>query len=176
MAMEAEARMVTVFRSADVNANEQASTAIELLRDAGIPAEVYDDKFPGVPEGVVEVKVPENWAEQAQDLIQTQGEFIAQPYDTSEDLEMVPVFSSQSADAELMALEIRSLLEAHGIPSMLVGASTFPNLPFEVRVPKIHFEEARQVLAAAAEAGPAGAEEAERDSEAQGGAEPAEPR
>jgi hypothetical protein len=82
---------------------------------------------------------------------------------------MVPVFVSDAADAEMLAMEIRSILEAHGIPSVLVSGSMFPSLPFEVRVPKIRLEEARQAIAAAEEAGPSAAEEAERESEAEGG-------
>ncbi len=69
----------------------------------------------------------------------------------------------------MLALEIRSILDAHGIASVLVGSSALPNLPFEVRVPKLLLDEARRAIAAAEEAGPSAAEEAERETEIGGG-------
>ena len=85
--------------------------------------------------------------------------------DTSHDLDMVPVFVSDAHNAEMLAVGMRSILEAQGIPSVLVSGSPFPSLPFEVRVPRARLEEAHAALEAAAEAGPAAAEEAERQYE-----------
>ena len=81
---------------------------------------------------------------------------------------MVPVFASDAANAEMIAAEIRSILESQGIPSVLASGSVFPNLPFEVRVPKERLEEARRAITSAEEAGPEAADEAELESEEEG--------
>jgi hypothetical protein len=167
--MAEQRELVTVFRSADPNAEEQATVAQDMLINAGLDASIFDDSSPGVPEGAYEVRVPLAQQADAEQLIDTQKDFSPEPLDLSHDLDMVPVFVSDAADAEMLAMEIRSILEAHGIPSVLVSGSMFPSLPFEVRVPKIRLEEARQAIAAAEEAGPSAAEEAERESEAEGG-------
>ncbi len=167
--MPGENDLVTVFRSADEDAEEQANVARDLLVNAGIAAEVFDDSAPGVPEGVFEVRVAAPRVEEAEDLIDAQRDFSEQEVDLTADLDMVPVFASESNDAEMVALQIRSILESHDIPSVLISGAMFPNLPFEVRVPKVHLDAARQAIAAAEDAGPSGAEEAERESEESGG-------
>jgi hypothetical protein len=85
--------------------------------------------------------------------------------DDSEDFDLVTVFSSNEHDAEMEALSVQSVLDAGGIPAVIVGSSVLPNLPFEVRVPNSRLEEAEALIAASEAAGPAGAEEAERASE-----------
>jgi hypothetical protein len=85
--------------------------------------------------------------------------------DDSEDFDLVTVFSSAEHDAEMEALAVQSVLEAGGIPAVIVGSSVLPNLPFEVRVPSSRLEEAETLIADSKAAGPAGAEEAERASE-----------
>src|SRR5689334_16611428 len=86
--------------------------------------------------------------------------------DTPEDsLEMVPFFSSSNHDAEQEALAIHSVLEAAGIPSVVVGPSVIPSLEFRVEVPRRHLEEAERIVAEARAAGPSAAEEAEAASE-----------
>jgi hypothetical protein len=85
--------------------------------------------------------------------------------DTSHDLDMVTLFSSSNHDAEMEALAINSILQANGIPSIVVGTSTIPVLDFQVQVPKADLEQARRVLAEAQAAGPAAASEAEAASE-----------
>ena len=67
----------------------------------------------------------------------------------SHDLDFVPVFRNQGAEAEMEAISVRSLLEANGIPSVMIGSSQIPSLPFEVRVPKSRLEEAQGLLEAA---------------------------
>jgi hypothetical protein len=59
------------------------------------------------------------------------------------------------------ATAIHGVMEASGIPSVLVGPSTLPVLEFEVQVPRERLEEAQRVLADAQAAGPAAAAEAE---------------
>ncbi len=52
--------LVTVFRSADPDAAAQAAEACELLREAGLAAEVFDDRAPEVPAGAFEVRVKQS--------------------------------------------------------------------------------------------------------------------
>jgi hypothetical protein len=80
-------------------------------------------------------------------------------------MDMVTLFSSSNYDAEMEATSIHSLLDANGIESMVVGASTIPVLEFEVQVPREDLEQAQRILAEAKEAGPSAAAEAEADSE-----------
>ncbi|MGE5569896.1 MAG: hypothetical protein ACM3S5_12735 [Rhodospirillales bacterium] len=163
--MAEESELVTVFRSADPDAEEQAEVAREMLVSAGYDAEVFDDSAPGVPAGAFEVRVPRAQQAGAEQLIDTQQDFSPEPLDLSHDLDMVTVFASDAPNAEMLALEIRSILEAHDIPSVLVSGSMFPSLPYEVRVPKIRLDEARRAIVAAEDAGPPAAEEAERETE-----------
>lgn len=81
-------------------------------------------------------------------------------------MDMESVFDSVGVEAEMEAMAVHSLLNAAGIPAILVGSSSLPNLPFEVQVPRDHVEEARRRIEEAKAAGPAAAEEAERASEA----------
>jgi hypothetical protein len=85
--------------------------------------------------------------------------------DPSHDLDMVVLFSSANHDAEMEANAIHGVLEASGIPSIVVGTPQIPSLEFQVQVPKSRLEEAERVLAEAKEAGPAAAVEAERAGE-----------
>jgi len=85
--------------------------------------------------------------------------------DTSHDLDTVVLFSSSKRDAEMQAIAIHSILEANGIPSVVMGDSVIPVLAFEVRVARADLEEARRVLTEAEAAGPAAADEAEAASE-----------
>jgi hypothetical protein len=89
--------------------------------------------------------------------------------DPSHDLDMVTLFSSASHDAEMEANAIHGVLEANGIPSIVVGAPQIPSLEFQVQVPRARIEEAERALAEAREAGPSAAVEAERASEDAGG-------
>ncbi len=102
-------------------------------------------------------------------MAEERKDFAPGPLDLSHDLDMVPVFVSDAPDSEMLAIGIRSILDAQGIPSVLVSGTVFPSLPFEVRVPKIRLEEARQAIAEAEEAGPSAAEEAEREFESGSG-------
>ncbi|HVX65274.1 MAG TPA: hypothetical protein VHA11_01660 [Bryobacteraceae bacterium] len=160
-----------MFRSADTNAEEQAGVVRDLLVRANIAAEVYDDTAAGIPEGVFEVQVPAAQQAEAEQCIASQQDFAPEALNRSHDLDPVPVFASDAPDAEMLATQIRSVLEAHQIPSVLVGGSMMPNLPYEVRVPRGRLEEARQAIADAEQAGPAAAEEGEQASEAGGSVE-----
>ena len=88
--------------------------------------------------------------------------------DASHELDLVTLFSSSNHDAEMEANAIHSILQANGIPSMVVGASVIPSLMFQVEVPRAELAEAQRILAEAREAGPAAAAEAEAASEETG--------
>ena len=79
---------------------------------------------------------------------------------------MVTVFRLPVGGIEEMeALTVRQLLESNGIKTMLVGDSPLPNFAEEIRVVAEDAERARQLIADALSAGPAGADEAEAESE-----------
>jgi hypothetical protein len=85
--------------------------------------------------------------------------------DPSHDLDMVPLFTSQTINAETEADVIRGILDANGIPSILIRASGYPSLGFEIRVPHAWVEEAERIVAEQREAGPEAAVEGEAASE-----------
>jgi len=66
---------------------------------------------------------------------------------------------------EMEVLTVRQLLESNGISTVLVGDSPLPNLAEEIRVTEQDAERAKQLIADALSAGPAGAAEAEAESE-----------
>ena len=161
--------LVTVFRSADENAEQDAAAIAEVLRDAGISPTLLNDKAPGVPEGAWEVRVPASDSPRAEDLIAArrapEDEF-ANP-DQSPQLDFATVYSSgDGAEGEAEALMIQGLLEANGIDAVIAGHGVpFPNLGWEVRVARERAEEARRIIEEARAAGPSGAEEAEAETE-----------
>ncbi|HWB83539.1 MAG TPA: DUF2007 domain-containing protein [Bryobacteraceae bacterium] len=85
--------------------------------------------------------------------------------DASHDLDMVTLFSSSNVDAEMEANAIRSVLDANGIPAIVVGASVIPSLEFQVQVPRAHAEEAERLIEEARAAGPEAADAGEAASE-----------
>ena len=90
-------------------------------------------------------------------------------FDASHDLDPVTVFSSMNHDAEMEANAIHSVLEANGVPSIVVGTPQIPSFEFQVQVPRSRVAEAERVLAEAQEAGPEAATEAEQAGEESGG-------
>lgn len=85
--------------------------------------------------------------------------------DISEDLDLVTVFYSADHDAQIKVELVRGLLEASGVPTVVMGNASLPNLPSELRVPKSRLEEALRLIAESEAAGPGAAEEAEKLSE-----------
>lgn len=75
------------------------------------------------------------------------------------------LFRSSNHDAEMEAANVHALLDANGIPSMVVGPSVIPSLEFQVLVPKGELENARRLIAEAEAAGPQAAGEAEAETE-----------
>src|ERR1017187_5983407 len=84
---------------------------------------------------------------------------------TSHALDMVTLWSSSTVSAEMEADMIRGVLESNDIPVMVVGASQYPNLGFEVKVPRGKVKEAEELIEQAEAAGPDAATEAEAESE-----------
>ena len=80
-------------------------------------------------------------------------------------LDMVTLFSSSNHDAEMEANAIHSVLEANGIPSMVVGTTQIPVFSFQVKVPGSLLPDAQRVLDEAKAAGPDAALEAEEGTE-----------
>uniref|UniRef100_Q029Z1 Uncharacterized protein n=1 Tax=Solibacter usitatus (strain Ellin6076) TaxID=234267 RepID=Q029Z1_SOLUE len=84
---------------------------------------------------------------------------------TSHALDMVTLWSSSAVTAEVEAEVIQGVLESNGIPVMIVGGALYPNLGFEVRVPRGKVVEAEKMIEAAQEGGPAAADAAEAETE-----------
>jgi hypothetical protein len=156
--MDEQGELVVVFRSGDHSAEEEAEEIRALLEEAGLAPLLCDDSTPDVPPGVWEVRVPAAQAARAEELIRTAAETPREPGNPSHELDLETVFDALGATAEMEALSVRSLLEANGIQSVLVGAPLYPNLRFLVRVPRVDFERARQVLEEARTSAPAGDE------------------
>jgi len=150
--METPTELVTVFRSADASADDDAEQVCDLLVEAGLTAIVVDDSEPGVVEGCWEVRVPANQAEHADQLISASAAAMENRGDPSDDLDLIPLFEEGTDLTELEAMNLKTLLEANGIPTVVVGSSQLPNIPFEVRVPQDLLETAEQVVADASAA------------------------
>jgi hypothetical protein len=163
--MNQEPQLVTVFRSADESAGEDAREIRDLLAEAGLSPVVVEDDAPGVPSGACEVRVPAEEADRADEVIAAVPGLAPEDVDPSHELDLEAIFDAVGVTAEMEAMSIRGVLEANGIPSFLVGAPQYPNLRFLVRVPKKYTVHAQRVLAEARAAGPRAAEEAQRASE-----------
>jgi len=91
---------------------------------------------------------------------------------TSDPLNLVPVLEEDGTPLELTemeAVELKNLLDANGIDAVISGSEMMPNLPYRLMVAAGQAEDAARVIAEARAAGPAGAEEAEQEGEAEGG-------
>ena len=156
--------MVTVFRSGDSSASDEAAAIVDLLADAGLNAMLLTDDYPGVLQGTVEVRVPAEEEEAALDAID--GQAVAETDGSpSHAYDLVELYRGQGTTGEVEAVSIRSVLDANHVPSVLVGSMQMPNLPFRVMVPQVFLEFAQQVLTEAESAGPAAAEQAEAETE-----------
>ncbi len=151
------AEMVTVFRSGDPSATDEASAIVDLLADAGLNAMLLTDEYPGVLHGTVEVRVPAEEEEAALDAIdaQSSGSTEGSP---SHGYDLVELYRGQGTTGEVEAVSIRAVLDANHVPNVLIGSMQLPNLPFRVMVPLIFVETAQQVLDEAENAGTAAAE------------------
>jgi hypothetical protein len=177
--MNGEADLITVYRSADAGAEENAEAVRDLLAAQGLSPVLLDDDSPGVPEGAWEVRVPAPESAKAEELIANADlpeDDLVEP-SASHELDMETVFSAPGGTtAELEAMSVQSVVEGAGIATVMVGDQVLPNLPFEVRVAKEHAEEAREIIEQAKESGPAAADEAATNDAAVGDTEAGERR
>ncbi|HKA01313.1 MAG TPA: DUF2007 domain-containing protein [Candidatus Solibacter sp.] len=156
--MPDNAEFITVFRSADPTAEQDAADARARLAEAGIDAIVLGDDAPGVVEGTCEVRVSPSDQARADAVLaeptpKSEDEDEVSEEGMSHDLDFVSIFSAQGIEAEMEAISIQSVLEANGIPCTVIGSAQIPSLPFEVRVPKSRLEEARSLLEEVRQAG-----------------------
>ena|SRR5215469_11627687 len=161
--------LVTVFRSADENAEEDSTAIAEILEDEGISPTLLDDHAPGVPQGVWEVRVAAADRARAEELIAANLAFEDEFPDPNKlgPLDWATVYkSADGVESEAEALTIQSLLKANGIDAMIAGERIpLPNLGWEIRVVRGQEAEARQIIDEARAAGPSAAEEAEAETE-----------
>jgi hypothetical protein len=166
--MPADAEMVTVFRSADDDAEEDARAVNELLAAQGISSVLLDDSAPGVPAGVWEVQVPSADSARAEQLIAESSlpdEELVE-VDKSPDLDTVAVFHAHGGTtSEMEAIAVKSMLEASGIAALIVGDSVLPNLSFDVHVAREHASRAQQLIAEAQAVGAQAADDEEQATE-----------
>ena len=160
--MDNQPELVTVFRSGDHSAEDDARSVCLLLEDSGLAPVLVDDKQPGVIAGTFEVRVPASQAAQAEQLLAAEPP--EEEVDLSHGMDLVTIFRSEAA-SEIEAMGIKSILDANGIPAVVTGATAMPMLPVEVRVPRDMEEKALIAIAEAQAAGPGAAEEAEQASE-----------
>jgi len=159
--MAEQESLVTVFRSADPSAREDAAAVAELLTDAGLHPAQFDDDAIGVPVGASEVRVPASEEAMALEVIAQGDTAPREPGDPGHELDLIEVFTGVGAAGEMEAIGIRSVLDASGIPSVMVGSALIPNLPFVVKVSGTMADRARAVIVAARQAGPDAADAAE---------------
>ncbi len=158
--------LVTVYRSADSNAEDDATAVYNQLSTYGIAASLCDDSVRGVVPGSWEVRVAVDDASRAEQLLASApAANSATVPDPSPDLDAVTIMELQGATGEIEALGVKGILDANGIPNVMVGTSTLPNLSFLIQVPAADVERARVAIQEAQAAGPAAAVEAERQSE-----------
>lgn len=165
--MNAAPDLVTVYRSMDASAKDDCAEIIEMLSEEGVRAVLWDDSFPGVPEGAFEVRVPSGLGPKAEKLIaENPLADEVEAVDPSARLDLETIFQAGAGGntSEIEALGIKNLLEANGIAVVLVGDSVLPNLPFEVRVARDQAGRARQLIAEAESLGSTEAEESEAQS------------
>jgi hypothetical protein len=60
----------------------------------------------------------------------------------SSGLDLATVFESYGMTAGMEAMEVQAILELDGIPAVIVSTIMYPSLPYQVRVPKDHVEQA----------------------------------
>lgn len=166
--MSAEQKSVTIFRSAERTGRDEAAAICECLTDAGLSPAMLTDSDPGIAVDTVEVRVPASEQAEAEQAIAAMRAAAAQTGDASENLNLVTLYEGVGTSAEIEALSIRAVLDASNIPSVLVGVSAIPNLPFGVKVPQSYAAQAQTALEEARSAGPSAAEEAEQATERSG--------
>ena len=156
--------LITVYRSMDAEAKEDAENILELVnRCRAFKRPCWMTPRPVCRKAFSKCRCPPRDAARAEELIaENPPPEEAEEVDDSSALDLEAV---ASATSEMEAMSIRNLLESNDIATVLVGDSVLPNFPFEVRVARDQADRARILIADAEKGGPAAAEEAERASE-----------
>ena len=159
--------LITVYRSTDMNAQQDAEAVRNLFLRNGIEAQLLDSSTAGVPSGAYEIRVRSEDATAAESLLDSFETRENEGSDPSRELDMVTVRRTMGTTGEMQALAIKGILDSNGISAIVVGTSMMPNLSFFVRVARADLEKAQAMIAEAEAAGPAAAVEAELESEQQ---------
>lgn len=170
--MNAEVDLVTVYRSADSDADQDAAAMQRYLVANGLGAVIFSDENPGVVQGSCEVRVPAAQVADAETLVAGYDPDAPVEVDPSPELDMVTLVSRMGATGEMEVIGIKSVLDAAEIPCVIIGDSTLPNLSFQVQVAQADVVRAQEVLAEAEAAGPAAAAAAQQESELASSADP----
>jgi len=85
--------------------------------------------------------------------------------DTSHELDMVPLYFSQTIEADVEAEVIRGILDSNGIPATIISSAVGPSLGYQIQVPRARVDEARRIIEEQRAAGPEAAAEAEAATE-----------
>jgi hypothetical protein len=158
-------KLVTVYRSAEPGAAEEVEEVRALLEDQGLHPIVRDDNTPGIIAGSYEIQVPDEESARADQAIAEQAPVLEEPADPTHDLDLVTVAQTEGTTGELEATGIKSILDANGINSFVVGSAAIPTLGFEVKVAREDVALAEAAIAEAEDVGPEGALEAEQAGE-----------
>jgi hypothetical protein len=113
-----------------------------------------------VVSGTYEVRTSADKASEAERLLAENAAKVEEHVDPSPELDLELVWRGEGATAEMEAMAVKGILDASDIESVMIGASTLPNLEFQIGVPHEFADKARQAIADAQAAGPAAAEEA----------------
>lgn len=163
-----ETDLITVYRSADSNAGQDAKAIQELLVKGGFDARLFGDNALEVVEGTYEVRVPRAEGKAAEALIAERSTADnPESVDPSHDLDLVTIAMTDGTTGEMEAMAIQSVLDANEIDSVIVGNSTLPTMGFEVRVAEEEQRDAEAAIEEAKAAGPEAALEAEQAGELQ---------
>ncbi len=102
--MNGELDLVTVYRSADSDADQDAEAMLNYLAANGMHPTIVDDSAVGVVPGSYEVRVPASEASAAERLVSSFDPDAPQPADPSAELDMVPIASMMGATGEMEAI------------------------------------------------------------------------
>ena len=158
--MENSPEFITVYRSEEEHAEDDASDVRDQLLESQIDGVLYEESS----SGAWEVRVPAAEAARAGQIIAVNQPEWASPsekVDPSSDLDLTTIFTSASTNSEMEAMSIKGLLNAAGIPAFVVGNSTLPVLAFQVQVPRENADDAQRILGEAQAVGAQSADEAE---------------
>jgi hypothetical protein len=114
---------------------------------------------------IVSVAVIPRYVKGMEDTPEVVSGEVEETGDPSHEMDLEPVFQAVGAEAEMEAIAVHSVLQSNGIEAVLIGSSSLPNFPFEVRVPHEQVDEANALIEEARASGPAAAEEAEKATE-----------